>query len=89
MNSFLENRPMAARKDGSKVIAKTDSGFRSFISQDGAAAPSPATNFAPKPPPAAETEPTPQIELIENGGRVERIIVTCTCCNRIELQCQY
>ena len=23
------------------------------------------------------------------GGRVERIIVTCSCCNRIELKCDY
>jgi len=37
----------------------------------------------------AQSETEPRIELIQNGGKVERIIVTCTCCNRIELQCQY
>jgi len=88
MNSFLENRPLAARnrKEGSISAPKSEPGFQSLMPQ-GAAAPAPAS--APKPPPAAETEAMPQVELIENGGRVERIIVTCTCCNRIELQCQY
>jgi hypothetical protein len=88
MNSFLENRPLAARnrKEGSISARKSEPGFHSLAPQ-GAAAPAPTS--APKPPPAAETEAMPQVELIENGGRVERIIVTCTCCNRIELQCQY
>ena len=31
----------------------------------------------------------PQIELAEENGRVQRIIVTCTCCKRIELECEY
>ena len=85
MNSFLENRPVAARKAGSAPLSKSEPGFRSLVTHAGPQ--KPAT--APTPAPAAETEPTPQIELIENDGRVERIIVTCTCCNRIELQCQY
>jgi hypothetical protein len=85
MNSFLENRPVAARKAGSVPVSKSEPGFRTLVTHEGA----PKSAPAPKPAPPAETEPTPQIELIENNGRVERIIVTCTCCNRIELECQY
>jgi hypothetical protein len=85
MNSFLENRPLAARKAGSAALSKSEPGFRSLVTHESA----PKPDAPPKPAPAAETEPTPQIELIENEGRIERIIVTCTCCKRIELQCQY
>lgn len=31
----------------------------------------------------------PQVELVTRDGKIERIIVTCTCCERIELECQY
>jgi hypothetical protein len=86
MNSFLENRPTAARKAGSPPAMKSEPGFRSLVTRDGGV-PQPVP--APRPAPAAETEATPQVELVESNGRVESIIVTCTCCNRIELQCQY
>ena len=32
---------------------------------------------------------TPQIEVISQDGVIQKIIVTCTCCKRIELECQY
>lgn len=38
-------------------------------------------------PPAAQVEPS--VELIRNGDRVEKVIVTCSCCRRIELDCSY
>lgn len=31
----------------------------------------------------------PQVEIIEDGGRVRRIVVTCTCCEKIEIECEY
>jgi len=57
----------------------------------GAASTASAPAQKPEPGPAAEgqVEAGPQVELVQNKGRVERIIVTCTCCKRIELQCQY
>ena len=73
MNSFLDNRPTAARKNGSTFISNSEPGFHSLIARNGSATPTPVSASAPKPPPAAETEPTPQVELIENAGRVERI----------------
>lgn len=32
---------------------------------------------------------SPEIELVQENGKVVRIIVTCTCCQRIELECDY
>jgi hypothetical protein len=88
MNSFLDNRPHAARKDGAPRSLRAEPGFHTLIPQG-------ATPIQPKPKgelagaPTAETEALPQVELVQNGSKVERIIVTCTCCKRIELQCQY
>jgi hypothetical protein len=31
----------------------------------------------------------PKVDLIEENGRVASIIVTCRCCERIELACKY
>lgn len=31
----------------------------------------------------------PQVEVIEDGGKVRRIVVTCTCCEKIEIECEY
>ena len=33
------------------------------------------------------TEPT--VELITNNGRIEKVVVTCSCSRRIELDCTY
>ena len=38
---------------------------------------------------AQEMHDTPQIELITEDGKIQRIVITCTCCKRIELECQY
>ena len=52
----------------------------------------PAEVSLPKTPETPETpagggEPT--VEVIRNGERVEKLIVTCSCCRRIELDCSY
>lgn len=31
----------------------------------------------------------PKVDLIEENGRVASIVVTCRCCERIELACRY
>ncbi len=31
----------------------------------------------------------PTVELITNNGRIEKVIVTCSCSKRIELDCTY
>jgi hypothetical protein len=31
----------------------------------------------------------PEIEVIQENGKIRRIVVTCKCCERIELECEY
>jgi hypothetical protein len=31
----------------------------------------------------------PQVEIVEDGGKVRRIVVTCTCGEKIEIECEY
>jgi hypothetical protein len=31
----------------------------------------------------------PQIELVKEGGKVVRLVITCTCGERIEVECLY
>lgn len=38
-------------------------------------------------PDANTTEPS--VELITHEGRIEKVIVTCSCCRTIELECTY
>jgi hypothetical protein len=79
MNNFLENRPVIGRNDVNMVASQPQTGFQAMF----------AAKTEVEIEPAAEAETTPMIELVRNAGKVDRIIVTCTCCNRIELQCQY
>lgn len=46
---------------------------------------------APAAPPVPERPrlAEPQVEIIEDGGKVHRIVVTCTCCEKIEIECEY
>ena len=39
--------------------------------------------------PAIKRLEAPEIELIEEAGQVRRIIVTCTCCEKITIDCEY
>lgn len=54
---------------------------------------SPATPFArTREPLESEEAPareTPEIEIIQENGKIRRIVVTCKCCERIELECDY
>jgi hypothetical protein len=86
MNSFLDNRTAT----GTATVVKSGTGFQSLFSREATTTKSEA-GFQPLPAtaPKAETEAIPHIELVENAGKVEKIIITCTCCNKIELQCQY
>lgn len=37
--------------------------------------------------PGGQAEPS--VELITHEGRIEKVIVTCSCCRTIELECTY
>lgn len=84
MNSFLDNRNTAPRTGSAVLTApKPESSFKPLFVAKGAEQPAQQA--------ASDKEPGDgsQIELVQTNGRVERIIVTCSCCNRIELECKY
>lgn len=83
MISFLENRPVHGSVNAPASRAENATGFQPLMPSDLAR---PAVDRVED---AHQAEAAPQIELVRNGGRIERIIVTCSCCNRIELDCRY
>jgi hypothetical protein len=88
MESFLQNRPALATVEASPRAATADTGFQPFLR---------ATSVREKAPllgaeglaNASPDEADPQIELVNRDVSVDRIVITCTCCKRIELQCEY
>ena len=90
MESFLQNRPALATASRYTLQPPVAPGFQPFLrpaSSNGEDVASFGGESA-GPRPAAEKD-EPQIELINREGSVERIVITCTCCQRIELQCEY
>jgi hypothetical protein len=72
--------------------------MKSFLA-DRAVVP-PAPTAAPKPSPLAPLGPSrparphpaaaaPTVELVKDGAKVVRIVVTCKCGERMELDCLY
>jgi hypothetical protein len=93
MESFFNQRAFASAsaETGGTPPASGPTGFHSLFTVLGnpspAAAPAERTTAA-----AAEHHApgnVPQIEVVQEGGRVTKIIVTCKCCERIELDCTY
>ena len=39
--------------------------------------------------PESERLEAPQIEIVREAGQVRRIVVTCTCCEKITIDCEY
>lgn len=39
--------------------------------------------------PEAPCAPSPRVEAVREGGKVVRLIVSCSCGERIEVDCQY
>jgi hypothetical protein len=38
---------------------------------------------------ASQHKAEPSVEAISNGGRIEKIIVTCSCGEKVEIECNY
>ena len=85
MESFLQDRPRLESATGLSGTPAVAPGFQPFMRKSAAAS---ETVTAANPNAASTTEPEPKIEVIEREGAVERIVITCTCCRRIELRCE-
>jgi hypothetical protein len=90
MESFLQDRPSLASASRHPQPPALERGFQPFTppaSPSGKEASPKSTN--PEDMIVGQDEGEPQIELVNRDGRVERIVITCSCCKRIELQCDY
>ncbi len=90
MESFLQNRPALATASRYTLQPAIEPGFQPFLrptsSKEEEASLVEGEPGSAKP---ASEKAEPQIELVNRDGAVERIVITCTCCQRIELQCEY
>ena len=80
LQPFLSNRATAVGNSGSFSQAASSGGFQRLFGD------SARTESAGPVQPRLEA---PKVEMIEENGRVASIVVTCKCCERIELSCQY
>lgn len=79
IQSFLSNRPSSAANRAGSSEPSVPGGFQRLF--EGA----PQTERSGGKPHLD----APQIEVIEENGRVTSIVVTCRCCERIEIACRY
>ena len=77
IQSFLSNRPAAA----SGISQGAGSGGFQRLFEG---VPQTANGVQ-----AAARLDAPQVDVVEENGRVTSIVVTCRCCERIEIACQY
>jgi hypothetical protein len=90
MESFLQNRPALATASRYTLQPQLEPGFQPFLrpTSSNEEEVSVVQGEPAGARPATEKK-EPQIELVNRDGAVERIVITCTCCQRIELQCEY
>lgn len=84
MQSFLTSRPVL-KIDKASATGDTQPGFQPLYT------PGRKESVDKQEAAGISSEPLaePQVEVVSDDGRIERIIVTCTCCKRIELSCEY
>jgi hypothetical protein len=86
MESFLQNRTALATASRYTLQPPVEPGFQPFLRPTSS---NEEQASAVEGEPASPEQKEPQIELVNREGSVERIVITCTCCQRIELQCEY
>jgi hypothetical protein len=77
---FFANRAPATSATGSVSQPGSSGGFQRLFTE---------IAHAESPAPEERRLDAPKVELIEENGRVATIVVTCRCCERIEIACQY
>jgi hypothetical protein len=84
MQNFLTGRSQHAAEKTARPAAASALGFHPLVAPALASA---AAERAEPAPTADEMEP--RVELVQTEGQIRRIVVTCACCRRIELECEY
>ena len=84
LQDFLSNRPAILSASGTEAPART-AAFQPLIASRTAGLG--AGNSEPDP--EGRHLEAPEIELVRENGQVRRIVVTCTCCEKITIDCEY
>ena len=82
LQDFLANRPA-----GGPAAEPRHTGFQSLLAARAPGLAARRTDLDAEP--EAERLEAPEIELIHDAGQVRRIIVTCKCCEKITIDCEY
>ena len=78
--SFLSNRASVRSTEGGTSLSGTAGDFQRLFDEN---AKTETVNDA------ESRLDAPQVDVIEENGRVAKIVITCRCCERIELVCRY
>lgn len=90
MESFFTQRAFQNAPAADAPAAGGPSGFHSLFTVLGNPGPTVASSEKTTVPEAHVPGSLPKIELVQDAeGRVTKIVVTCRCCERIELDCTY
>lgn len=85
MKSFLSDRPRHDQPAVPAPPASADAAPAGGLARL-AGAPALITHAHPA---GGRTHGAPSVECIREGGRVARLVVTCSCGERIEIDCKY
>ena len=88
MQNYLDGRTVLKTGNSAVTAPNAASDFQPYH-LDGLKNKSSEANGDPGIQPESGHLETPQIELVTHDGKIQRIIITCTCCKRIELECGY
>lgn len=80
LQPFLTNRPSVAAGPGASAQPTSSGGFQRLFDETARTDSGEVAKSGPD---------APKIEVIEENGRISSIVVTCRCCERIELACRY
>ncbi|HQU09055.1 MAG: hypothetical protein B7X06_03955 [Verrucomicrobia bacterium 21-51-4] len=93
MDSFLKNRPAESKSAGSlhsdtvfRPLSQTSPTLRTTVESFGQAQ---SIELEDIPVCGAQEHTTPKVQLLMEDGKVCRILVTCSCGQQLELECQY
>lgn len=93
MEHFLRNRPNESKSAASlhsetvfRPLTQADPCIAKGVESFGQAHP---VQLEDIPVAVAEGHSVPKVQLLMDDGKVSRIVVTCSCGEQIELECQY
>ena len=84
LQDFLSNRPAIQSASGTEAPARIGT-FQPLVASRVAGL---GTGNS-EPDPESKHLEAPEIELVRENGLVRRIVVTCTCCEKITIDCEY